>query len=136
MAEISSEFSGEDLKLLYRVAGTLLGERDYGELLSELLDATIEGLGADRGFVVVREESADPPHFRAAVARNYKSESLSKAEEEVSSSISSTVASVGRALLLGTRSTRSASAKTPASNDWACARCFAPRSSPRRKPLR
>jgi GAF domain-containing protein len=45
----------EHLGLLYRVSRTLLQEGEYGELLSGLLDTLIEGLGADRGFVVVRE---------------------------------------------------------------------------------
>ena len=45
----------EDLALLYRVSRALLREGEYGELLSGLLDTRIEGLGADRGFVAVRE---------------------------------------------------------------------------------
>jgi len=42
----------EHLGLLCRVAQTLLREGEYGELISGLLDTLIEGLGADRGFVV------------------------------------------------------------------------------------
>lgn len=95
------EFNAEQLKLLYRVARTLLEEGEYGELLAKLLDATIEGLGADRGFVVVREEASQGRTFRATVSRNFKSEALTQAEEEVSSSISAAVAEQGRALLLG-----------------------------------
>ncbi len=101
MAEESIPFSAEELGLLYRVARTLLGEREYGELLADLLDATINGLSADRGFVVVRESGAGGVAFRAAVARNFKSEALEKAEEEVSSSISNAVVEEGRALLIG-----------------------------------
>jgi transcriptional regulator with GAF, ATPase, and Fis domain len=81
---------------LYGVARTLLSERDYGELLAGLLDAAIEGLGADRGFVVVR----DGTRFRATVSRNFRSEALDAAEEEVSSSISAVVMEQGRALVL------------------------------------
>jgi len=94
--EPTPEFQNSDLTLLYRVARTLLRERDYGELLAALLDAAIEGFGADRGFVVVREAGG----FRAAVARNYKSEALAEAEQEVSSSISSAAIEEGQALLL------------------------------------
>jgi len=47
--ETPPHFHNEDLTLLYRVARALLSERDYGELLSALLDAAIEGFGADRG---------------------------------------------------------------------------------------
>lgn len=91
-----TEFSATDLALFYKVARTLLAERDYGELLAGLLDAAIEGLGADRGFVVVREGS----RFRATVSRNFRSEALDAAEEEVSSSISAVVMEQGRALVL------------------------------------
>lgn len=101
MAEEAIQFSAEELALLYRLARTLIEEREYGELLADLLDATIEGLKADRGFVVVREGDPRAATFRAAVARNFKSEALSKAEEDVSSSISSAVMEHGRALLVG-----------------------------------
>ena len=97
MAEPAPEFTAQDVALLYRMASVLLAEKDYGELLACLLDAAIEGLGADRGFVVVREAGV----FRATVARNFRSEALEKAEEEVSSSISAAVVEQGRALLIG-----------------------------------
>ena len=76
MAEPAPEFAAQDVALLYRMASVLLAEKDYGELLACLLDAAIEGLGADRGFVVVREAGV----FRATVARNFRSEALEKAE--------------------------------------------------------
>jgi transcriptional regulator with GAF, ATPase, and Fis domain len=97
----ATPFNTEELALLHRVAQTLLGERDYGELLAGLLDVTIEGLAADRGFVVVREGTASEPGFRAAVARNFKSEALALAEEDVSGSISAAVVEHGRAMLIG-----------------------------------
>jgi transcriptional regulator with GAF, ATPase, and Fis domain len=103
LAEEPLQFEASELALLYRVARTLLHERDYGELLADLLDATIEALGADRGFVVVRDPAgAGPrgPAFRAAVARNFKSDALQKMEEEVSSSISAAVLAEGQALLI------------------------------------
>jgi len=78
------------------VARTLLSESDYGELLARLLDAAIDAFGADRGFVVVREGE----RFRAAVSRHFKSDALTAAEEEVSTSISSAVMSGSRALLI------------------------------------
>jgi DNA-binding NtrC family response regulator len=74
----------------------LLEERDYGELLASLLDATIEVLGAERGFIVVREEG----ELRAAVARNYRAESLHDAEREVSTTISTMALEQGRPFLL------------------------------------
>jgi len=90
-------FSGEEHSLLYRVAQVLLQEREFGEILAGMLDVTIEGLGADRGFVVVREEGG----FRAAVARNFSGESLTDAEKEISDTIAGQVVSSGRTLLLG-----------------------------------
>ncbi len=97
----TNNFNAEELTLLYRVARTLLGEHDYGELLAALLDVTIDGLAADRGFVVVRESVAGEAKFRVAVARNFKSEALTLAEQEVSGSISAAVVEHGRAMLVG-----------------------------------
>jgi transcriptional regulator with GAF, ATPase, and Fis domain len=87
----------EHLALLYRVSRTLFKEGEYGELLSDLLDTVIEGLGADRGFVVVREAG----EFRATAARNFRSEALSRAEEVVSRSIARSVMESGKAVLIG-----------------------------------
>jgi len=90
-------FNAEELNLLYNLARTLGEDRDYGELLTSLLDRTIESLGADRGFVLVRENEG----FRAAVARNFRSEALSQTEAEVSSSIAREVLQTGKAVLVG-----------------------------------
>ena len=92
------QFNAGEVSLLYKVARALLEahEHEYGELLATVLDATIEALGADRGFVVVRDESG----YRATVARNFRSEALTKAEEEISTSIAGAVMESGRALLL------------------------------------
>jgi transcriptional regulator with GAF, ATPase, and Fis domain len=87
----------QQLGLLYRVSRALLKEGEYGELLSGLLDTLIEGLGADRGFVVVREAG----EFRATAARNFRSEALSQAEEAFSRSIARSVMESGRAVLIG-----------------------------------
>jgi len=87
----------EHLGLLYQVSRTLLKEGEYGELLSGLLDTLIDGLGADRGFVVVREAG----EFQATASRNFRSEALSRAEEAVSRSIARTVMESGKAVLIG-----------------------------------
>ncbi|MGA9496707.1 MAG: hypothetical protein WBV41_12685 [Terriglobales bacterium] len=99
----------ERLSLLYRVSRTLLKEGEYGELLTGLLDTLIEGLGADRGFVVVREAG----EFRATTARNFRSEALSRAEEAVSRSIARTVMESGRAVLIGDASITEPYSKQP-----------------------
>jgi transcriptional regulator with GAF, ATPase, and Fis domain len=89
--------STEHLAILYRVSRALLKEGEYGELLSALLDTLIEGLGADRGFVVVREAG----EFRATAARNFRSEALSQAEKLFSRSIARSVMDGGKAVLIG-----------------------------------
>ena len=93
----SAQFNSSEVQLLYQVARTLLSEHDYGELLASVLDVTIEGLGADRGLVVVPEGDG----FRAAVARNFRHDALTRAEEAVSSSIAAEVLEQGRAVLIG-----------------------------------
>ena len=87
----------EHLGLLYRVSRALLQEGEYGDTAFRALDTLIEGLGADRGFVVVREAG----EFRATAARNFRSEALSRAEEAVSRSIAQSVMESGRAVLIG-----------------------------------
>lgn len=97
MTRSSEDLSRDHLSLLYRVSQALLKEGEYGELLSGLLDTLIEGLGADRGLVVVREDG----EFRATAARNFRSEALSRAEEAVSRSIAQNVMETGKAVLIG-----------------------------------
>jgi len=86
----------EHLGVLYRVSRALLKEGEYGELLSWLLDTLIEALGADRGFIVVREAG----EFRATAARNFQSEALTQAEGAFSRSIARSVMESGRAVLI------------------------------------
>ncbi len=99
----------EHLSLLYRVSRALLKEGEYGELLSGLLDTLIEGLGADRGFVVVREAG----EFHATAARNFRSEALSRAEEAVSRSIARSVMESGKTVLIGDASMTEPYSKQP-----------------------
>jgi transcriptional regulator with GAF, ATPase, and Fis domain len=84
------------LGLLYRVSRSLLRDGEFGELLSGLLDTLIEELGADRGFVIVREAG----EFRATAARNFRSEALSEAEAAFSRSISRSVMESGKTVLI------------------------------------
>jgi transcriptional regulator with GAF, ATPase, and Fis domain len=90
-------FTADEREILYRIARTLLDERDYGELLAELLDVMIQALGAERGCVVVREGT----QFRASVARNFRSEALVEAEQEISGTIANIVVEEGKVLLVG-----------------------------------
>jgi transcriptional regulator with GAF, ATPase, and Fis domain len=85
------------MAVLYRVARELLREGDYGQILEAVLDAAIDALGADRGFVLVRGDKG----YRVAAARRFAAESLSHAESEVSTSIASAVEAQGGAILVG-----------------------------------
>lgn len=97
MTEQKTQWNADELQLLYGIAQRLLEHHDYGDLLATILDAAIEGLGADRGCVLLHESGV----FRAVVARNYSSDALTRTETEFSTSIASSVLSSGRALLLG-----------------------------------
>jgi len=92
MAQSQEHPRAQHLALLYRVSRALLREGEYGELLSGILDTLIEGLGADRGFVVVREAG----EFRATAARSFRSDALTRAEEVVSRSIAGSVMGAGK----------------------------------------
>lgn len=97
MSDARTQWNADELRLLYGIAQRLLEFHDYGDLLATILDATIEGLGADRGCVLLHENGV----FRAVVARNYGSDALSRTEAEFSTSIAGNVVRSGRALLLG-----------------------------------
>jgi serine/threonine-protein kinase PknK len=81
--------------VLYSIAKNLLQERDYGELLTNILDMTIQALGAERGCVVSRDKGG----FRAAAARNFRNETLAEREREISTTIAGMAVQEGRPLL-------------------------------------
>src|SRR5882724_7627763 len=90
-----SHDSPETANVLYGIARNLLREHDYGELLTNILDMTIQALGADRGCVVARERG----EFRATAARNFRNETLVEREREISTTIAGMAVQEGRALL-------------------------------------
>jgi transcriptional regulator with GAF, ATPase, and Fis domain len=90
------EFNPDEVRLLFRISKKLLTERSYGELLDDILGVTIDGLGAERGCVIVRHDG----QLRAATARNFGAGSLEHAEREISGSIADSVLGAGKTLLL------------------------------------
>ena len=62
-----SHDSPDTANVLYSIARNLLQEHDYGELLTNILDMTIQALGAERGCVVSREKG----EFRATAAPQF-----------------------------------------------------------------
>jgi len=91
------EHSAEDERALYRIARSLLQEHDYGDLLTHVLDLTIQALRADRGCIVVRENDG----YRATVARNFRNEALSERERDISTTIANTTVREGKVLNVG-----------------------------------
>jgi transcriptional regulator with GAF, ATPase, and Fis domain len=88
--------SPDSASVLYGIARNLLQERDYGDLLTNILDMTIQALGADRGCVVARENG----EFHATAARNFRNETLAERESEISTTIAGLVMEEGRVLLV------------------------------------
>src|SRR6266478_1976855 len=86
----------DSANVLYGIARNLLQEHDYGELLTNILDMTIQALGADRGCVVAREKGG----FRATAARNFRNETLAEREREISTTIAGMAVEEGRVLLV------------------------------------
>jgi transcriptional regulator with GAF, ATPase, and Fis domain len=91
-----SQTSPDTGNVLYGIARNLLQEHDYGELLTNILDMTIQALGADRGCIVAREKGK----FRAAAARNFRNETLVERETEISTTIVGMAVEEGRVLLV------------------------------------
>src|SRR5215468_11824863 len=92
-----SEFPASDERILYHIARSLLQERDYGDLLTYILDLIIQALQADRGCIVTRENDG----YRATAARNFRNETLSEREREISTSIAHTTVEEGKILNVG-----------------------------------
>ena len=91
-----TQASPDSANVLYNIARNLLQEGDYGELLTSILDMTIQVLGADRGCVVAREKG----EFRATVARNFRNETLAERETQISTTIAGMAVEEGRVLLV------------------------------------
>src|SRR6516225_1059832 len=91
------ELSVESERVLYQMARSLLHDRDYGELLSHVLDMTIQALKADRGCIVVRENG----EYHATVAHNFRNEALSERERDISTTIANITLQEGRVLNVG-----------------------------------
>jgi transcriptional regulator with GAF, ATPase, and Fis domain len=91
-----SHNSPDTATVLYKIARNLLQEHDYGELLTYILDMTIQALGAERGCVVSREKG----EFRATAARNFRNETLAEREREISTTVAGMAVQEGRVLLV------------------------------------
>jgi transcriptional regulator with GAF, ATPase, and Fis domain len=89
-----SHGSADTANVLYGIARNLLQENDYGELLTNILDMTIQALGAERGCVVSREKG----EFRATAARNFRNQTLAEKEQEISTTIAGMAVQEGRVL--------------------------------------
>lgn len=120
------EFNPDEVRLLFLISKKLLTERSYGELLDDILGVTIDGLGAERGCVIVRHDG----QLRAATARNFGAGSLEHAEREISGSIADSVLGAGKTLLLDDALHSQEFRGKPRSGDYNSVPSSAPRWSP------
>jgi transcriptional regulator with GAF, ATPase, and Fis domain/pSer/pThr/pTyr-binding forkhead associated (FHA) protein len=84
-----------NLKLRRILAGNaqLLAEHSLKRLLEQILDSAVEITGAERGFIVLRDESDSRSSI--AAARNIDRESLRRPEEKISHSVAEQVLDSG-----------------------------------------
>ncbi len=85
----------ERLARLIEMTKAVASQRDVPALLAGILDSVIQVTGAERGFLVLREEG-----WRVAAARNMEQEEISRAQEKISKTVLERLLDEGRPLLL------------------------------------
>lgn len=83
----------EALRALYEVGQTVNSTLDLGEVLNQVMDRIIELTGAERGFLMLRNETTGELEFK--VARNVDRETIHSSSFEVSRTIVDQVAREG-----------------------------------------
>lgn len=86
----------EALRALYEVGQAVNSTLDLEEVLNKVMDHIIELTGAERGFLMLREDDSDELDFR--VARNVERETIDSSTFEVSRTIIDQVATEGVAV--------------------------------------
>lgn len=93
------------LRRLLDINKQLAGDLTLSKVLDNIVDAAIELVGAERGFLMLREEEADKdkdkerPETKVAVARNLDRERISHPKERLSHTIIQRVFETGETLL-------------------------------------
>ena len=85
-----------ELRRLLQLNKTLNSELNLKRLLEKVMDTVIAVSGAERGFLILRENEG----FAVKVSRNIDRESIRDAREKISSSLVTEVLESGRAVLL------------------------------------
>lgn len=96
----SEQASGDEQKrlvALYQVSQALGSSLDLTEVLNQVMDAMIRLSGAERGFLMLLDETTGQLDVR--VARNFGRETLAPREVEVSRTITREVADSGRPVI-------------------------------------
>lgn len=87
----------EQLRALAQTTALVNSSLDINEVLNEVMDTVIALTGAERGYIVLRDEETDQLEFR--IARNLDRETLDQGEFIVSKTIVGEVAQTGEPVL-------------------------------------
>jgi PAS domain S-box-containing protein len=87
----------EALRALYEIGQAVNSTLDLDQVLNQVMDHIIELTGAERGFLMLREDEAGKLEFR--VARNVERETIDSSSFEVSRTIIDQVATEGAAVV-------------------------------------
>jgi len=94
MADLEAE--RESLEAIAQIGRVISSSLDLPTVLNEVIDTIIELTGAERAFLMLRDDSGN---MRTVIARNWEKESIRPQEYEISQSIVKDVAVKGRAVL-------------------------------------
>jgi len=87
-----------ELRRLLQLNKTLNEELNLRRLLERVMDTVIEVSGAERGFLILREDGDE--EFKVKVSRNIDRESIKDARDKISGSLVREVLANGRSVLL------------------------------------
>ncbi|MBI2931617.1 MAG: sigma 54-interacting transcriptional regulator, partial [Planctomycetes bacterium] len=91
----SLEQERDTLMRMLQISKLLTGERNLKRLLDVIVDSVIELTGAERGFLILREDAA----VAVKVARNFDREAVRKPEFKVSRTIAEEVLRTGKPII-------------------------------------
>lgn len=94
MADLADE--RENLEAIAQIGQVISSSLDLPTVLNEVIDTIIELTGAERAFLMLRDDSGN---MRTVIARNWEKESIRPQEYEISQSIVMDVSKEGRAVL-------------------------------------
>jgi len=96
MSSINSQVSGQRFALLYQLSQTFNSSLDLDEVLDRVMDEVIKALGAERGFVALRDEHGELD-FRTA--RGMDQTTIDHPEFQISRGVVEAVAQNGEPVL-------------------------------------